>query len=771
MELDNRNSQYYQEDEPIDITEILFTILSHRGVILASVITCTLIGITYNYYHNYTFKTNATLLVSKDQSDPSSFINNNEYQYLYDNKNAPIDHVAVFKSTIILNKVADDLDLNYRYYRKNLWKDNELIIKESLPFEIYFKQNISDNKCIISFKNKSVSIQINDKTFSFSINENEFENSIFAYKPKFLNYESQDTFIINKLEKSQVIKELKSNYYVQGIDKSKTNTYSLSYAGPNKKLNSIILNSIINEIIENNVREKKSVYKQATNFLDFRISNVKKQIDSLNSLISNFKISQGVYLPINQTNSALDNINEIEQKIFYNSLQHELSVKLLKEAEKQKSFQFLPNDIGIENENINTMVTQFNQVIIEKNNLFGEAPEKNPLVIQSQNQLNDLKSNILNSLNIYIDKLRMTSNRYNDYKRNSNSVVGVIPIREAKLGNLEKDLLRLNDLYSFLSQKNEEALINLSSLKSNIKLINEVDYVLESKNKKSQTLALILAAGLFLPVGFSYGVYYIRTYFVSVKYLKSILIDINYLGILKFNKGEISSKIKSLNNELLNRINHNMNSLLPKSNKGKTIMITSCIKNEGKTYTAFNLSTFLASTGKKVLLLGADLGNPDLSKLYNEKSKNIKGLTNIINDQNNNFKELFEEYKINNDHLDTLFVGTKLQNKNSVFDSQTFDDLISYLKEKYDYIIFDTAPVLYMVDSLKLLEKLDSVVHVFRRNYSSKKLVNELLEYKEKYELKNVGYIIVDDSKSDKFIDKYGYKYGYGYGYGRYHVK
>tara|TARA_B110000046_G_C12941095_1_gene375808 strand:+ start:93 stop:1142 length:1050 start_codon:yes stop_codon:yes gene_type:complete len=349
-------------------------------------------------------------------------------------------------------------------------------------------------------------------------------------------------------------------------------------------------------------------------------------------------------------------------------------------------------------------------------------------------------------------------------------VVGVIPIREAKLGNLEKDLLRLNDLYSFLSQKNEEALINLSSLKSNIKLINEVDYVLESKNKKSQTLALILAAGLFLPVGFSYGVYYIRTYFVSVKYLKSILIDINYLGILKFNKGEISSKIKSLNNELLNRINHNMNSLLPKSNKGKTIMITSCIKNEGKTYTAFNLSTFLASTGKKVLLLGADLGNPDLSKLYNEKSKNIKGLTNIINDQNNNFKELFEEYKINNDHLDTLFVGTKRQNKNSVFDSQTFDDLISYLKEKYDYIIFDTAPVLYMVDSLKLLEKLDSVVHVFRRNYSSKKLVNDLLEYKEKYELKNVGYIIVDDSKSDKFIDKYGYKYGYGYGY-EYHVK
>ena len=71
-----------------------------------------------------------------------------------------------------------------------------------------------------------------------------------------------------------------------------------------------------------------------------------------------------------------------------------------------------------------------------------------------------------------------------------------------------------------------------------------------------------------------------------------------------------------------------------------------------------------------------------------------------------------------------------------VFDTKKFDDLISYLKEKYDYIIFDSAPILFMVDSLELLEKSDYVVHVFRKNFSSKKLVNYVLDYKEKYNKK-----------------------------------
>ena len=169
------------------------------------------------------------------------------------------------------------------------------------------------------------------------------------------------------------------------------------------------------------------------------------------------------------------------------------------------------------------MVFQFNKIILEKNNLLVEATEKNPLVIQSQNQLIDLRSNILNSLNIYINKLKMKFNRYDDYKQKSNLLVGVIPLKESELSNLERDLLLLNNLHSYLSQKKEEALISISSLESNIKLINEVDYVLLSESGKSKKLAIFLFSGFVLPVGFSLSLFFWRSFYIDIEYLKDNL--------------------------------------------------------------------------------------------------------------------------------------------------------------------------------------------------------------------------------------------------------
>mgnify|MGYP000677828701 CR=1 FL=1 len=100
------NSQHTQEDQ-IDIIQIIFTILSQRILIVSSLIVFTLIGIVYNYYQHDVFQTNATILISEDQSDPSSFINNNEYQFLYNNKIENKDQVSIFKSTLILNQIAE----------------------------------------------------------------------------------------------------------------------------------------------------------------------------------------------------------------------------------------------------------------------------------------------------------------------------------------------------------------------------------------------------------------------------------------------------------------------------------------------------------------------------------------------------------------------------------------------------------------------------------------------------------------------------------------
>ena len=120
------NNQHKSEDE-IDLLEILFVLLSYRWLIFASIIIFAIIGSLYNYYHQDIFKTNATLLISDDQSDPSSFINNNDYEFLYNNSLDGEDQVSIFKSTLILNEVVEKLGLNYRYFKKNKWKTNEVL--------------------------------------------------------------------------------------------------------------------------------------------------------------------------------------------------------------------------------------------------------------------------------------------------------------------------------------------------------------------------------------------------------------------------------------------------------------------------------------------------------------------------------------------------------------------------------------------------------------------------------------------------------------------
>ena len=746
------------DDDEIDFIPLLIEIVRHRFIIILGVFIFSIFGVLYYKLSSDIYTTNATILINDSQSDPSSFINNNQYQYLFENNVDNEDQISLFKSSLILNQLVDDLNLDIKYYRKHLFKQDEQILKESLPFSIEFKNPSQETKYIVEYNNKDVKVIIDDLDFSFLKTNVEFQNKYFKYKLKDLKKTESKKYRIIYLNKQDVIEEIKSKYSIVPIKNS--NTYNLSYTGTNKDLNYKILDGIINQIINYNISEKKKVYELSINFINTRTKNLEKKIDSLNFLISNFKVSNKFFEPETQTESELINLIEIDDQIFNNSIQIELSTKLFKELEKQENFTFLPTDIGIENENINKMVNLYNNIIIEKNNLILDATEKNPLIVQYQNQLIELRSNIFKSLNIYIDKLKTKSKIFDNRKQTRNFQVNSFPEMEAELKNLERYIVIQTNLHAFLNQKKEEALISISSLTSNIDVINEVDYLIDKKSKKFYVLAFPITS-IFITIGSIFLIYFIRTLFVDEEFLKQSLKNVNFLGIIRYTTNNSSIKNQSLYYESLRRIFYNIkNQFINPKNEGTSVMVTSCFKNEGKTFTAFNFSKFLSTLNKKVILIGTDLRNPDLLKFYGE-IKQPKGLTNII--ANNNHISLVSKYKFQRDNFDTIFVGTKTNNVVDIFNSEKFDEIISYLKTQYDYVIFDTAPFMLMADSLELFKKSDYILNVFRKNYSPKKAVNYFKEHINKYNIKNVGYVITDDTKPDKLIDKYGYGYGYGY--------
>ena len=111
--MQDNNQQNFIEEDSIDIIAILFTLLSNRWIIIISVTIFTIFGFSYNYYQQEIFKTYSTLFIDEDQSDASSFINNNEFQFLSNNSLDSEDHASLFKSTLILKKVVEKLGLNY----------------------------------------------------------------------------------------------------------------------------------------------------------------------------------------------------------------------------------------------------------------------------------------------------------------------------------------------------------------------------------------------------------------------------------------------------------------------------------------------------------------------------------------------------------------------------------------------------------------------------------------------------------------------------------
>ena len=141
----NPNNSQIQKEDAVDMMALFFAVLSHRWIIITSIAIFSIIGIAFNSYRQDIFQTNASIIVNEDQSDPSSFINNNEYQFLYNNNLENEDHASIFKSTLILKQVIEKLDLNYRFQKKNTWKSNKVLTKESLPFEIIFKDETAQS--------------------------------------------------------------------------------------------------------------------------------------------------------------------------------------------------------------------------------------------------------------------------------------------------------------------------------------------------------------------------------------------------------------------------------------------------------------------------------------------------------------------------------------------------------------------------------------------------------------------------------------------------
>jgi len=214
----------------------------------------------------------------------------------------------------------------------------------------------------------------------------------------------------------------------------------------------------------------------------------------------------------------------------------------------------------------------------------------------------------------------------------------------------------------------------------------------------------------------------------------------------------------------------NLDFVLPvQLTKSPIIYTASTIKGEGKTFVATNLALSLAALGKKVILVGTDLRNPQLHKALNSKKAKLGLVDLLVNSEIATHTCIVQEV-INDISLDVIYSGVIPPNPTEILSNGKLGQLLEELRAKYDYVLVDTAPTLLVADTTIITKYADIVLYLIKANYTDKQLMSYISDLKDQSKIAN-PFIVFNNVGQNEGYGKgyaysYQYNYGYGYGYG-----
>ena len=386
------------------------------------------------------------------------------------------------------------------------------------------------------------------------------------------------------------------------------------------------------------------------------------------------------------------------------------------------------------------------------------------------NVLTDGRSNIIFSLRNYLNQLESTKQKLSRQSAKFDVQVSNLPEKEKILRAIERNQQIKEALYLFLLQKREEAEVSYAVTEPSVKV---VEYAISNDIPVAPKSTIIYLGALLLGLLLPFGVLYLMFMFNTKLYSKDDLEELNLNAPLIAEIPEIEDTYKLLRSaqerstlaESFRILSSNLNFIIPKNIEGgKIIISTSTIKGEGKTFTALNLALTYSSLNKKVLLIGADLHNPQIHKYLNIE-KSVSGLINYLLDNNFDWKSSL--VKANSDlNCDIILGGVIPPNPAQLLTNGNLEKLIDEAKAIYDYVIIDTPPSLLVSDTLSMVHLSDVVLFVTRCNHTDKEVLNFIKDTIDSGKVKNVGLVLNGLGATNSYGYGYAYNYSYKYGYG-----
>lgn len=541
-----------------------------------------------------------------------------------------------------------------------------------------------------------------------------------------------------------------------------------------------ILNTLIEVYNENWIRDKNQIAVSTSQFISDRLGVIESELGHVDENISSYKSEH--LLPDVQAASSLYMAQSAENNKELSTLNNQLSTAqyIRRELNTKQLDQTLPANSGIVSANIETQISEYNNLVLDRNRLIANSSEKNPLVKNMASSLQSMQRTIIQSVDNLIVSLNTQIRSLRRQEEATTNRLASNPNQAKYLLSVERQQKVKEELYLYLLQKREENELSQAFTAYNTRLITAPrGSMFPTAPRKMNILLVAFAVGLLVP---AVGIFMKENMNTKVRGRKDLEnLSIPFIGEIPQYSGTkkkwwefkhrkrqdmkiivVNEGNRNIINEAFRVLRSNMDFMASKDNNQHVFVLTSFNPGSGKSFLAINIAISFAIKKKKILVIDGDLRHRTVSSYVDSPNK---GLSDYLNNQIENWKEIIVSYK-GYTNLHILPIGTVPPNPTELLEDSKLAMLIEALRPEYDYIFIDCPPVDIVADAQIIEKWADRTIFVVRSGLLDRSMLSELENMYTGKRFKNLSMIL---NGTESTGGRYGYRYGYHYGYASYY--
>jgi tyrosine-protein kinase Etk/Wzc len=777
------NQQQPDDEKAIDINRLLGLARRYWYLLMSFPLLCVGLAYLYTNYAVSQYKITSTILIKQDESKKGMKPSGNSFDasaLFTSNASSVSDEIEILKSRTLMSSVLNELSLNPTIHAKNRMKktlyynDYPIVIDSFSLSEKVIESNrdfLLDVKIIdnLHFEVKRDGIGVNCQFgIPFKI-----DSCFFILKK--MKEVKEKNFVITFKDLESASKEYLDKLSVFPIKgtggNGNTSAISITLIDELPKRGVAIVAKLIEVYNRFGVDDKNSGDKSALEFINKRISSLTGEVNANERDIENYKRSQGILAnTVNGGNTIMDRLNTTEKKITELEIKKNVFNALLESLIKQSNngeFDLMPTNLVENSPSMAIQIAEYNKLILERLRLLKFAKKENSSVTLIESQIINTKTVIQGNIDAILKNIQQEINfsleKFKAEKTVTAGELDKIPSNERALLEITRLKNLKENIYIYLLQKREETALSLATTVANARVLDTATSTSSPiRPNKIQVILLGALLGLIIPVIVIYIKVLLNNTIENEDDIKSHTATpyLGYISVCEDSKQLVGENNQTATAETFRLLRSNLQFMLANSSN-KTVMVTSSMKGEGKSYVTLNLGASLALTSKKTIILSFDLRKPKLiSYLQSKKTnhKTEKGLTDFLAG-NTPLEKIVYQSSIN-PFLYYIPSGPIPPNPAELILQEKTGKLFDFLKEQFDFILIDTPPVGMVVDALLLAQYAATTIYVTRFGMTKKAQLRIVDGFYRDKKLPKPSIIL----NAVKPGSGYGNSYDYGYG-------